>query len=348
MSLSSQQSEEFLVRVSDRCIKTGKETHPLIPSSLLDSAHDHQKQDLESAEPQSPSGGSSSCLSPPRLVNATRGREQGTPHTDDTTAGLLGSPCNSLLAFPILEQNSQELTAATAAEGEGGLEGATAAGDAGKGRDPLKPPLLLSPGKDYWAGRIAAGQTSPQGSESPRHAGTRRKKKRTGRSAVSPRRNGEGGGGNRCGGGGGGGITSTAAQLSPGSSTWSTQAFSPGVRLPVSPASLGHGAGGRDLLSLSPRAARGRLGSSTSPGWSPARGTSSEACSPTRPGSQAFSISSFRQGGPSLSPCASSVGSRAPPFGTSPGRDPLGSSFGRASQSVSPMRRQVRAVVGAR
>lgn len=162
-----------------------------------------------------------------------------------------------------------------------------------------------------------------------------------GPNAISPaRRNLDSGGGINS----SSGIPSTAAMLSPGSSTWSTEGFSPGTRLPISPASLGHGGGGgsRDLLSLSPRAAPGRFESSISPGWSPARGAGSQAFGAARPGSQAFSVSSFRQGGPSLSPDASSVGSRAAPlFGSSPGRDPLGSSFGRPSRSLSPMRRQV-------
>lgn len=302
-----------------------------------------------------------------------------TPETDDTTAGLLGSPGSSRHGgadssggspFPLPPLEAQQLldTGGVVIEsqhgrggvgGRGGSSGAHGGnsdntmtitdgagdggggGDAAAGRDATLASLLLSsPGKDYWVGRIAEGQASPSGSRTSPTFARREKKETTGTLHRSPS--------NRPAWNAGSsprrqprqqdadfntrspvkGPLSLSpgrrgAPRSPGSSAWSTEAFvSPGRR-PTSPSG--------DILSFSPGGGGGLFD------LSPAK--SGQYLSPA--GRVRQHVSNVGQSGVSARRAGASSSRRAP-FSTSPARDPLGSSFGRGSRSVSPMQRQVR------
>lgn len=260
---------------------------------------------------------------------------------------------------------------------------------------------LASPGKDYWAGRIADGARE---SESPRanSRGTSAKNNTKSRRPQSPspssvrsrgfnahrpgRRKGEqmrdhennlavtspskarvslspaaAAAGRKV----------TAVQSLSSTSSWSTQAFFTPGRLPVSPSSAGTGRSTERFLSFSPRG-RGRLDSSPwcastnvnlhgpghsrqasfSPTWfgggGGGRGQSGRAIRQhaLRAGQDRNDLGSAggRSGGGNGGGTSGdhlTDGDGVDARATTPGRDPLASSFGRGGRRVSPMRRQV-------
>ena len=282
-----------------------------------------------------------------------RGRE--TPKKDDTSSRVSGSPDGGIFTIrgsPGMDQ--QTVGGAEGVDGAGTCHVTDAAdsgapangvGDAGSKHLALGSLTLASPGKEYWAGRIA---TSPRSSESPR-ARTPKTKAKLETQGLNPTGNTPW----RS-------LGSRRAQLHhpgarasnfPGSrdpqvftwrqtpsplhsSAWSTQAslLSPSSGSPLSPSPGGEGRFGPRPWKTTP----GTL-TRTSSGLAP----SGQGLSPMERFRQSAPTSGI-QGVPPLSPTSLSAFGRAAPRSLSPARGAYSrTSRGRGNRSASPKKKQV-------